>query len=702
MMHGSECGARTLTSRPPNPCAHLQPQQRRCHARCCLLDLFIKSDGGYTTVAVALALLVSLTLVFGAAAAEWTQARSADVQVVADAAAMAGANTVAAYSTVAQVLDACVLSMGLAGLLVYAAGMVLAAIPFTQAASPTVLDLGRHIIDMRRKFARTATRGLSHLERALPALIMANSASCVSASCKDGIEYFGCAVPFPEESESDFSYLEDGLDHSELDENAERLREATQKREEALQRANEARERAWRADCIDAPSCMRSRAASLAGLSGDANPGYESAESWRFGYALVRAKNYYRLRLDHEAPMGAGAEELSRSASRKAFYHYAYNKLGEAICIEELTTIKLELPYLPHTRDEVRSTSLYSDSLWPCTNEQGKVTLHASTSCPGATGASAGSASIAMLDAGSVHECGLCHMNLASIGTVASASTNITNGFEHYWRILVDASHEYQVAHDEAEAAKKEMEDLAREGASAFQRAMELLSIPRPKLRPAGAWGCVSVVVRKTGTTVPSELTSAFLSSAKLPPGAAMSAATLAPDDATSDGNDILGRMLDGIGGNSFALDLVGNVTELWGKLLVGYGSAVENLGNISEGFLGGVGNFFGEKVAAWLRDRLTEIIKASGLEPVDMRLRKPVLVGSQKVLDKVGANALAKARELIAKLPSDVHELQNVNWAKVASELGYGKVTIAELPIPGTELTIPLTIDLERLAGAS
>ena len=92
-------------------------------------------EGGYTSVATAVALLVSISLVFAVASVEWTVARSGDVQPVADACAMAGQNTVAAYYTVAQVLDACVLSMGLTGMAVMGVGLVTAAIPGAQAVS---------------------------------------------------------------------------------------------------------------------------------------------------------------------------------------------------------------------------------------------------------------------------------------------------------------------------------------------------------------------------------------------------------------------------------------------------------------------------------------------------------------------------------------------------------------------------------------
>ena len=38
----------------------------------------------------------------------------------------------------------------------------------------------------------------------------------------------------------------------------------------------------------------------------------------------------------------------------------------------------------------------------------------------------------------------------------------------------------------------------------------------------------------------------------------------------------------------------------------------------------------------------------------------------------------------------------------EVANELGEGEVTIAEIPIPGTDLVVPLTVDVGQLLGAA
>lgn len=75
------------------------------------LNLFLQETGGYTSLAVVTSLLVSLSLLFGMVGASWYVAKANKTQAIADSAALAGQNVIAGYATVAQVLDACVLSM---------------------------------------------------------------------------------------------------------------------------------------------------------------------------------------------------------------------------------------------------------------------------------------------------------------------------------------------------------------------------------------------------------------------------------------------------------------------------------------------------------------------------------------------------------------------------------------------------------------
>ena len=669
----------------------------------CALSAFRDDEGGFTTVAVAVALMLSLTLVFAAASAGWVASRSSEVQRVADASALAGANAVAAFSTVAQVLDACVLSLGVTGMVVYGAGLVASCVPGLTAVGAQLCTTGGQILEARRGFARSAASGLERLEAALPTLVVANSASCVAANGEDGLSYVGCALPVPLESGSDFSALLADADDAPLDGLSERMRDASLDAQEARERADEALERGWMADCGSRPHSLHERAGALAGLPSSANPHYPSCETWGFGVPLVRARAYYAARLANERVVGSTPEELTDAACRRAFYEYALGRVRSGSWAEHPDgTVEADLPRLPRHADETRATDLYTRVAWPCTDEGGSRTLHSSLDCPGATGGPSGSASLAQLDAGAVSRCPQCQMDVGDLGRVASASTSIENGFEHHWRIIVEASEDYEAARDDLAAAEARTRELAEEGELEFERALEQLTTGRPTLRPPGAWGCVAVVARPEGTVVPTELTASFLSSAELPAGAAVSAATLAPDESTAE-NNVLASFFDSLSASDSVLGgALDGVMELWGSLLVGYGSAHGRVAEVGEGFLDRLDGVMGGSVGAWLRDQLGGVMRDLGLEPVDMRLRKPVLTNSRDVLERGGVEQASAVRDLLSRLPdsASVADLARAVGVTPPAALGEGGLTVAELPIPGTGVSIPLSVDLTGAGG--
>lgn len=669
----------------------------------CALSAFRDDEGGFTTVAVAVALMLSLTLVFAAASAGWVASRSSEVQRVADASALAGANAVAAFSTVAQVLDACVLSLGVTGMVVYGAGLVASCVPGLTAVGAQLCATGGQILEARRGFARSAASGLERLEAALPTLVVANSASCVAANGEDGLSYVGCALPVPLESGSDFSALLADADDAPLDGLSERMRDASLDAQEARERADEALERGWMADCGSRPHSLHERAGALAGLPSSANPHYPSCETWGFGVPLVRARAYYAARLANERVVGSTPEELTDAACRRAFYEYALGRVRSGSWAEHPDgTVEADLPLLPRNADETRATELYTRVAWPCTDEGGSRTLHSSLDCPGATGGPSGSASLAQLDAGAVSRCPQCQMDVGDLGRVASASTSIENGFEHHWRIIVEASEDYEAARDDLAAAEARTRELAEEGELEFERALEQLTTGRPTLRPPGAWGCVAVVARPEGTVVPTELTASFLSSAELPAGAAVSAATLAPDESTAE-NNVLASFFDSLSASDSVLGgALDGVMELWGSLLVGYGSAHGRVAEVGEGFLERLDGVMGGSVGAWLRDQLGGVMRDLGLEPVDMRLRKPVLTNSRDVLERGGVEQASAVRDLLSRLPdsASVADLARAVGVTPPAALGEGGLTVAELPIPGTGVSIPLSVDLTGAGG--
>ena len=678
------------------------PNGRR-DARGGTFGLFVDEEG-YTTVASAVSLLVSLSLVFCLASAQWTLARAADVQEVADAAALAGSNAVAAFCTVAQVVDAGILSMGLLGMAIMGAGLVLSAIPGAGAVAGKVLDAGEKVLNARRRFAQSALSGLQRLERALPALVVMRSASCVLANQTESISYLGAALPFPLESRSDYSILATEVTGDDVRQASERLQDEAERARQAKERADEARERGWRADCVDAPSCLRSRAASLAGMGGAENPGTPTPEEWNFGMPIRRSRTYYSRRLAHEAPAGQDIESVTDSLARAKFYSYALGEANGAWYTEFPDgSVSVSIPHLARTADEVRGCWMYVDPAWPCTEEEAGRTLHSTLSCPGATGALSGSDSVRAVDVGSARLCDVCRMDVRDLGAVASISTIATNGYEHYWQQIVEAARDYQAARNEQADAESRMRDVAQQGKGVFDRALDQLRVPRPSICPPGAWGCVSVVRRGAGTVVPTELTAGFLSGAALPPGVAASASVLVADDA-SDGNDALSRFFEGIvdEGSMSVGGVLDGVAGLWGRLLVSYGSAYEGVGSAVGGFLDGVDGIFGGGVGAWLKGAVASSMEAMGLQPADMRMRKPVLTNTQNVLGRAGVDKEGKVRELVRALPAHGSPMEVARalgmwlWGEVEG----GSMTIAELPIPGTDRSTTLSVDLSQMGG--
>lgn len=669
------------------------------------LSLFRDNEDGFTSVAVALALLLSLTLVFSAAAAGWVSARSSEVQRVADAAALAGENAVAAFSTVVQVVDACALSLGLTGILSYGAGIVASCVPGLGSVGAELCSTGSSVLQARRDFVSSASQGIERLEETLPLLVVANSSSCVTANSEKGLSYTGCALPFPTESQSNFSALANEVDDAGLDSLSEEMRDASLEAEELKRESDDALLRGWMADCDSSPYCLRERASTLAGLPATDNPHYSSVANWSFGAPLLRARAYYAARLLAEQPEGPSVEELTDSACRQAFYEYALDEvLHGSYMVSVDDSVHIDLPSLPRNTDETRAARLYTDQVWPCTNEEAGRTLHCSLDCPGAAGSPSGTASLSELEGGGALHCEVCQMDVDDLGRVAAASTSIDNGFEYYWSLIVEAGEDYERARAELAVAEQKVQSLAEQGEESFSAALDQLATTRPTLCPPGAWGCVAVVTREDGEVVPTELTRAFLSSSELPAGAAVSAAALAPDNQTEE-NNVLARFFDGLSSSgSLLAGAADGVMDLWGSLLVGYGSAYGSVADTGGAFLDKVDGVLGGSVGSWLKGQLKEVLHDAGLEPVDMRLRKPALVNSQDVFGQAGIEQATTVKELVSALPdaSSAQDFAQALGMRLVDATGSGSFTVAEFTVPGTSLTIPLTIDLSGLGDAA
>lgn len=676
------------------------------------IDLFIE-DGAYTTLSSAVVILVVLTLLFSSTAAIWSMSRAGDTQVAADSGALAGANVVASYHTAATVVDASILSLGLAGFATIGTGLVAILIPGAELAAGDMVDTGIEIIKTRNKFAKSASKGLQKIETALPYLVAARATQAVSAQDTEGATYTGTALAVPRTSESDFVALEGSeISTDVIKDTSKDLERAADELQKASEETAKAKERAWLADCggsdpasVGSCSCMWERARSLAKLSDIENPHYASSVTWEPQVALDRAKAYYRLRLANEAPQGSSVETKAESAARKAFYTYASAEVNRAYITEDGDRTTSYIPLLPRNTDEVRATELYTDAAWPTSTNDGKTYLHYGTSCPNyKKGTPGGLASVAAYDG--QDKCNRCHFGVSSLGAVAAPSTSIENGFEYHFDRFKDALEDYVECRNKELELMRQTEDEADRAGNAFDEAIKALSGERPRIAPPGRNGVVALAV-SGAISSPDELNSSFNTTVRLGDRGAISAAVLAPDDATAQ-NNVLSRFFSTLeersGGVVGVLD---GVMDVWGRLLVGYGdiqgSADELMDEMIDDLGGGSGAL--SSIASWLGDTVSASVAALGLEPCDLRLRKPVLTDTANVIKSPGSDitGLSNAQDKLRSIPLGVTDPKALCEAleyQVERTVSGTVFTLAEIPLPGGG-SIPLTVDVATLAGA-
>ena len=676
------------------------------------IDLFIE-DGAYTTLSSAVVILVVLTLLFSSTAAIWSMSRAGDTQVAADSGALAGANVVSSYHTAATVVDASILSLGLAGFATIGTGLVAILIPGAELAAGDMVDTGIEIIKTRNKFAKSASEGLQKLETALPYLVAARATQTVSAQDTDSVTYTGTALAVPRTSESDFAALEGSeISTDAIKDTSEDLERAAEELQKASEETAKAKERAWLADCggsdkgsVGSCSCMWERAKSLAGLSGIENPHYASSITWEPQVALDRARAYYRSRLASEAPQGLSVEMRAESAARKAFYTYASAEVNRAYITEDGDKVSSIIPLLPRNSDEVRATELYTDAVWPTSVNDGKTYLHYGASCPNyKKGTTNGFASVADYDG--QDKCSKCHFGVSSLGAVAAPSTSIENGFEYHFDKFKDAVEDYVKCRNKELELERQTEDEADRASNAFDQAIKALSGERPRIAPPGRNGVVAFAVSSDVTT-PDELNSSFNTAVELGSRGAISAAVLAPDNATAQ-NNVLSRFFSTLeersGGVAGVLD---GVMDVWGRLLVGYGDIQGSADELMDEMINDLGGGSGVlgSIASWLGDTVSSSVAALGLEPCDLRLRKPVLTDTANVIKSPGSDiaGLSKTQDKLRSIPLGVTDPKALCEAleyQVERTISGTVFTLAEIPLPGGG-SIPLTVDVATLVGA-
>lgn len=667
------------------------------------IDLFLE-EGAYTTIASAVAMLMVLALLFSTSVAVWTSSRASDVQVSADATALAGSNVVASYRTVATVVDASILSLGLTGFAMAGAGLVGLLIPGANAMAGETLDAAMRVLKARNEFAASASRGLQKLEGSLPYLVAANATRTCSAQSTERITYTGTALAVPRASASEFPAADgERIETDALEKAAGDLDRAAEELAAAAEETAAAKEAAWLADCGRDGMNMQERAGRLSGISPADNPDFASSITWEPIVALDRARAYYRWRHKHDKPEGSGVEAAADAAARRAFYGFALETLEAAEIVERDGVVVSTVELLPRNTADVRGTRLYTEASWPSTTEGDGLTLHYAASCPGAIGPAGPVLALAAIESGAARECATCRFGVGDVGKAPAASTSIDNGFEYHLREFTLALDGYVDARNRELELERRARGEAEAAGDAFEEALSVLAGKRPRIAPPGRNGCVAMVT-SGAIDSPEGLSSTFAADASLGARGAISASALAPEPATKE-NNVLSSFLSSLeerGGSGGAIGIIDDVMGLWGSLLISYGDLGEGLNQLMDDLLGGLRGFGGGPIADWLASRINGAVSGLGLEAVDLSLRKPVLVDSALVLSHADVPGLATVQESLRSLPmgaSDPEAIAQAIGYEMGEYLSSLEFTIAEIPLPGGS-SIPLTVRLRDLAG--
>lgn len=666
---------------------------------------FHEADGGFSTVGMVLALLITLSLVFSSAQVYRVQSAAADVQNVADAAALAAQNQVASFYIVAQTCDAIILSMSLAGIAVAGVGVACLCIPPTAELSAKLIEMSSKIFKARDKFSRNAAQGLDKLQKLLP-FFAAAQAFAVAQANGDAIagSYFGCAVLLPYEGQAIEAPTLDGADETvdKIEEEDDEIREAAQRAEDAAEEANEHKWAAYLADCGNDPSyCMYERASSLAGLSGSSNPYYGSVDAWSFSVAMRRAKAYYPQRLTQEAPLGPSTDEQANSAIRKRFYSYACRQISQGYVHEnEVTgTFEAYFPLLPKNTQEMRSTELYTEQVYPVTaDEEGNMTMHAWQGCPHAQSQDQiGVGSVAQWESGGYDTCPECEFGASSVGKVAAASSSISNGFEYHYRIVAEEAQAYEEARNRMAPSQAEVKDGASE---LFDMLLDLFgqaSTSRIHVKPPGHYGAVAIVANTEGVPAEAMFPSSFVSgNGQLGTRAAIAGATLAKDD-SDETKSVLTSLLDGFKEEPGGVSATSLVLSLWSSLLSAYCNGQDAMEEGIRDALNKIPFASASGLGTWASDELKKMISEAGLEPVELHAYKPVLVNTSHVLQADSgsfAQTLLDAKVTFSRV--------SVSASPLAGVIGAAEPLAEDAAVSAEEELLVATVELLGIDSAS
>ena len=657
------------------------------------------------------ALTLALALIFSSAQVYRINSVASDVQEVADACALAAENQVAEFMIAVRVCDAISLSLSLLAVVSYGAGVVAACVPAAAGVSSGLVDFGGKVLSARNSFAEKAARGLTALQQALPFLAAAQAYSVASANGDEGgrSEYYAAVVLVPATGPRiEVAAAEGAAELGEqIEANADGIREQAQAAEDAAAAASEAKKRGFAHDCGDSPGyCLHERAEHLAALPANENPFYRSVDAWSFSVALKRAQAYYAARYEKEDTSAGSVSDQADAVLRKRFYAYAADELARGYVIDSDDEFDALFPALYCNIEEMRSTSLYTESVYPVTQEGDRLIMHAWEGCPGAAGfVETGSVERLETESESFDTCPLCAFTPSSVGSVAAASTSISNGFEHHYREVARAAEDYKRARDELDPLTRAVKDDA---GGLLERCATLVGEfggRRIEAKPPGYLGAVAMVVDVGRMSADAGFESLFVRGGRtLGTRAAVSGATLIAD-ASQEGATVISSLLDGFSQDAGAVVGAARVVlACWSNLLRAFSEGQEALVDAVEAGLDALPLASESGLGDWAAGKLSTCMAEAGLAPARLDVLKPVIVNTGHVVaGDMGRFSVAfsevKSRALSASSSSTdlftalVDGVESEAYEAVEKVEEGVVVAVVEFPVGDVTLPITLTV---------
>lgn len=620
-----------------------------------LCDVF-QDESGFSTVGMVFALLITLSLIFSAAQVYQVNSASADVQSVADAAALAAANEVAEFYIVVYLCDAIVLSLSLTGIIAVGLSAAALCVPPTAALAEPLFKAAQDAFKARDSFASKAAAALNRYQSLLPFLSAANAHVVIKANAGTQLPVectgFAMLVPYEGERITVGALDEVGELIESFEERKEGLGYAAEQAEEAAKEARAEKEHAFMHDCGLAPDyCMYERASTLAHLDAKDNPLYRSVDAWSFSVALKRAQAYYPARLAQEAPEDGTVDSQARSALRRNFYRYAVAEIEKGYVIEgEETGFDAYFPILPKNTAEMKDTRLYTEDAYPVSVDgEGRQTMHAWNGCPAmAEQGAAGSGSLEYLNRNALPICPSCQFSSASLGKVAAASSSIGNGFEYHYREVAEAAARYQAARSKGAPHEKEAKAIVDDLLAQISDALSHAASHRIEAFPPGRIGVISFAASANGAQASEGFSNRFASQkATLGVSAAISGAALV-SESPEEGKTVISSMLDGVreasGAGSFGA--LGVIVDLWSSLLSAYAEGGAALSEGVKDALSQIPLASESGLGTWAAEKLADAAEALGLQPAKLDAPKPALVNTAHIVLEDGSDVSKALRE--------------------------------------------------------